>query len=62
MRLFLLYVTPPEDTSDWTDEGFRQHAHDAILASAKSGTRALLEAARTYGVVPEAAIPITKSR
>lgn len=21
MRLFLLYVTPPEDTSDWTDEG-----------------------------------------
>jgi leucyl-tRNA synthetase len=21
MRLFLLYVTPPEDTSDWTEEG-----------------------------------------
>ena len=21
MRLFLLYVTPPEDTADWTDEG-----------------------------------------
>ncbi|HUY10661.1 MAG TPA: leucine--tRNA ligase, partial [Candidatus Dormibacteraeota bacterium] len=21
MRLFLLYVTPPEDTSDWTDDG-----------------------------------------
>ena len=21
MRLFLLYVTPPEDTSNWTDEG-----------------------------------------
>ena len=21
MRLFLLYVTPPEDTSEWTDEG-----------------------------------------
>ncbi len=45
MRLFLLYVTPPEDTSDWTDEGISGRvrflnrvwrACEPFLAAAKS--------------------------
>jgi leucyl-tRNA synthetase len=45
MRLFLLYVTPPEDTSDWTDEGINGRvrfvnrawrACEAFLERAKS--------------------------
>ena len=45
MRLFLLYVTPPEDTSNWTDEGISGRVR--FLNRAWRACEPHLEAARS---------------
>ncbi len=57
MRLFLLYVTPPEDTSDWTDEGISGRVR--FLGRVWRACEPLSAAAGTQNVrvVPQAESP-----
>ncbi len=55
MRLFLLYVTPPEDTSEWSEEGISGRVR--FLNRAWRACEPFFETARSTGVrlLPEAA-------
>ncbi len=56
MRLFLLYVTPPEDTSDWTDEGI-----NGRVRMVNRIWRACEPLAPAAGKVPLRELPAVKS-
>ena len=61
MRLFLLYVTPPEDTSDWTDEGISGRVR--FLNRVWRASEPLIERAKSFSPreLPPAQTPEEKA-